>query len=424
MNHHADISTPEALAPARALPTRVVVINDHSTSNGGTAALALLSIRQLRARGIPVTLICGDTGENPELKALGVEVFALGSADLLSLPGRTAALRGIHCKTALALVKKVIAKRDSPTTIYHVHGWAQILSPAIFRALTPVAPRTYLHAHDTFLACPNGMYMDYQRGEVCTRRPLSASCITTHCDKRSYRHKLWRVARHSALFANLDRRAPWAGLITIHPDVGEKFIRAGYPAGLIRVLRNPAKPYSATRIPAEENTTLVYVGRLGHDKGVMDLAEAAARTATKLRLIGDGALRAEIAERFPQVELAGWQSPEQISALVQDARALVMPSHHPEPFALVLPEAIQSGLPVLVSDTALMAAEIEARGLGLRFNVQDTASFDAAIAHLNALPHTEMAAMSARGFTSGASLSMTQDSWAEGLLALYETALH
>lgn len=411
------------MVSARAVPGRVVVINDHSTSNGGTAALALLSIRHLRARGIPVTLICGDKGENPELKALGVEVFALGSADLLDLPGRTAAQRGIHYADALKLVRNVIAQCDDATTIYHVHGWAQILSPAIFRALTPVAPRTYLHAHDTFLACPNGMYMDYQRGEVCARRPMSASCITTHCDKRSYGQKLWRVVRHTALFSNLNRRAPWAGLITIHPDVGEKFIRAGYPSELIRVLRNPAKPYSASRIRAEDNETLVYVGRLERDKGVMDLVQAAARTGTKLRLIGDGALRSEIAEVSPEVELSGWQAPDQIEALVQDARALVMPSHHPEPFALVLPEAIQSGVPVLVSDTALMAREIEARGLGLSFNVQDASAFDAAIARLGALPRAEMAAMSTRGFTSGASLSMTQDSWADGLVDLYVAAL-
>jgi glycosyltransferase involved in cell wall biosynthesis len=101
-----------------------------------------------------------------------------------------------------------------------------------------------------------------------------------------------------------------------------------------------------------------------------------------------------------------------------------MPSHHPEPFALVLPEAIQSGLPVLVSDTALMAAEIEANGFGQQFNVKDAAQFDSAIGHLMALPRAELAEMSTRGFTSGAGLSMTQDSWAEGLLSLYGTALN
>ncbi len=424
MNQHATLSAPEAMDPKQAQPSRVVVINDHSTSNGGTAALALVSIRYLRAQGIPVTFICGDAGENPELDALGVEVCALGSADLLSLPGRTAALRGVHYGAALALVREVIARRDSPSTIYHVHGWAQILSPAIFNALSPLAARTYLHAHDTFLACPNGMYMDYQRGKVCTRRPLSASCITTHCDKRSYPQKLWRVARHTSLFSNLNRRAPWAGLITIHPDVGEKFLRAGYPREVIRVLRNPAKPYSLSRIRAENNQTLVYVGRLERDKGVLDLVQAAYKTQTKLRLIGDGALRAEIAARFPDVILSGWCAPDQIEALVQDARALVMPSHHPEPFALVLPEAIQSGLPVLVSDTALMAPEIEARGFGFAFNVQDADQVAAAIAQLMALPPAEMSEMSARCFASGANLSMTQDSWAEGLIALYAAALN
>lgn len=402
---------------------RVVVINDHSTATGGTAVLALLSIREMRARGIAVTLICGDDGNNPELRGLDVEVVPANGSDLLRRSKSQAMSRGMYDPATSALVARTRERLDGPGTVYHVHGWAQILSPSIFTALAPVARRTFIHAHDTFLACPNGMFMDYRRGEVCHRVPLGASCLATNCDKRSYAQKLWRVSRHATLNRCLDRQAPWAGIITIHHDVAPKFIRAGYPASLLRLLRNPATPLSRTRIKAERHDGLVYIGRLERDKGVLELVQAAARTDTPLRLIGDGALRADIARDHPRVELCGWQAPESIGALLSGARALVMPSHHPEPFALVIPEAVQSGLPVLVSDTALLASEVETEGFGFGFGVFDPAGFDAAITRVRAMESAAMERMSRHCQRRGESLSTTPRTWVDNLLDLYSGAL-
>jgi D-aminopeptidase len=58
-----------------AILERIVIINDVATR--GATGLALLSIRLLRAAGIPVTMITGDDGANAELAAL-VDVAALG----------------------------------------------------------------------------------------------------------------------------------------------------------------------------------------------------------------------------------------------------------------------------------------------------------------------------------------------------------
>lgn len=404
-------------------PDRIVVINDHSSTNGGTAALCLLSIRHFRARGIPVTFVCGDAGENAALRALGVDIRPLGSADLLMRAKLKAAIEGVHNTAAKTLLDEVIAEVAGPDTIFHVHGWAQILSPSIFSALKKVAHRTFIHAHDTFLACPNGMYMDYQKNEVCTRRPLSAGCIATNCDKRSYMQKLWRVARHNALVRSLDKNANWAGIITIHPDVVTKFTRAGFPADRLITVRNPAQAFSNTRVLAEQNDTIVYVGRLERDKGVLDLAKASRTANVKLRMIGDGALFEMLAQNYPEIELTGWQSPKQIGGLVQDARALVMPSHHPEPVAMVIPEAVQSGLPVLVSDTAVLAREIERRGFGLSFNVFDAEHLTSRLEKIKKMPEQDMRSMSETCVNHGHDLSLTQEAWSDALLQKYCNAI-
>ena len=100
-----------------------------------------------------------------------------------------------------------------------------------------------------------------------------------------------------------------------------------------------------------------------------------------------------------------------------------MPSRHPEPFALVIAEAAASGLPVLASDTAAMAGEVEAGGLGFAFDVFDPASFDAAIRRIMELPADEVRAMSLRGFSGEAALGNSQAGWIDGLEAEYDRAL-
>lgn len=402
---------------------KVVVLNDTSVPGGGTAGLALLSIEALRARGIAVEVLSGDAGQNPDLAALGVPITAAGEAPLLQRGRAEAARRGLHNPAAKAMVATYIAQHDTPDTVYHLHAWAQILSPSVFAALAPVAHRTYIHAHDMFIACPNGVFMDYQRQEVCRRTALSLGCIATQCDKRSYPHKLWRVARGAVLKRCFDTGLPWAGVIQIHPDMAPRLARGGIPEPLCRTLRNPAAPFTDRRIAAEANQGLIYVGRLEIDKGVLALAEAARRTGTQVTFIGDGAERARLERDFPEFPVTGWLSRDKIGALAAQARALVMPSLHPEPFSLVLPEAIHSGLPVLVAETALMAAEIDAAGLGLRFDPRDAKSFDSALRRVATLDPARLKEMSLAGAADTGRLALSVDDWADGLVALYHEAL-
>ncbi|MCR9125581.1 MAG: glycosyltransferase [Rhodobacteraceae bacterium] len=401
--------------------TRVVVINDASQAFGGATGLALLNVRLLRARGIDVTYVCGDTGDNDDLKRLGVRVVAAGGARLLNRRRGDAFSRGIHNSDTRDMLARLIAEDDTPGTVYHLHGWAQILSPSIFSALAPVAARCYIHAHDMFLACPNGVYMDYQKSEPCTRVPLSGSCLLCNCDKRSYLHKGWRVLRQHSLRRCFDLSRPWAGIVMIHPGMRPHLMRAGYPDGLLRDLRNPVRPFSETRIRAEENRTLAYVGRLEEDKGVLQLAAAARRTGLHLVFIGEGAMRARLEREYPDARVTGWQTREGIAAHIARARALVLPSIHPEPFGLVVPEAVESGLPVAVAQTAMLARDVVDAGYGLAFDVHDPQSFDGALRALAEMPDPRIADMSKRGFDRVTPIAETEADWVQALVGLYQS---
>ncbi|MGR3568041.1 MAG: glycosyltransferase family 4 protein [Pseudooceanicola nanhaiensis] len=401
---------------------RVVILNDSSIARGGATGLALMSARMLRARGHAVSFISGDTGDGGALAAEGIEALALGGRLLLDRKRIEAVRSGLYNRAMGQRIAAEIAARDTAQTVYHLHGWSRILSPAVFDALRPVAARTYVHAHDYFLACPNGIYFDYRRGEVCGRVPLSASCLGTNCDRRSYGHKLWRVLRQRALRRAFGPGAPWAGVISLGPWMTEPLARGGVPERLITPVGNPARAFTTERVRAEAAERFCYIGRTERGKGVRTLCEAARLAGVKLRVIGDTALQPDLPVAFPEVAFTGWVDQGDIGRHLADCRALVVPSRYPEPFGLVAAEASRSGLPVLISDVMPLAREVADRRLGLAVNSRSAEALADDLRRAAALPAAELRDISIRAFAAEDTFSLTPEAWMDRLEALYARA--
>jgi glycosyltransferase involved in cell wall biosynthesis len=399
---------------------RVVIVNDVTVARGGATALALLEVKLLRELGVSVVFVTGDAGDNPLFGELGVPVVALGGRRLLE-GGAGATMSGLYNRRARDLLASRFAQTDTPQTIYHVHGWSQILSPSLFAALAPYRNRLIISAHDFFLACPNGAYADFRKGRRCDMAPLGAACLTTNCDKRSYGHKLWRVLRQAlqtrALRFENDR--PLA--LMIHETMREPLHRAGLPDAALQALPNPVTPWSGARIAAEQNREYLFVGRFTLEKGP-DLAAAAARRAgASMTLIGDGPMLEPLRRTYPQFSFPGRLPVNEVARRAVTARALVMPSRYPEPYGLVAVEAMWSGLPVLVARDALLAPDIVARGAGLAFDPRDEASFAAALR--DAGDDVRLRAMSLNAFARTRDLGFSPAAWAERLVDIFATTL-
>ncbi|WP_210067885.1 glycosyltransferase family 4 protein [Rhizobium leguminosarum] len=402
---------------------RVVIIDDYSVARGGATALAVLSAKLFRGLDIPVTYICGDDAANAELVALGVSMVGLNSRDLLSAERAKAFVTGIHNGAAVRMVANWIAAEDTADTVYHVHGWHQILSPAIFKALVPVARRCVVHAHDFFTACPNGAFFDYQAQEICLRRPLGGSCIATACDKRSYAHKLWRVARGSNILRLLKDQADFGRIILLHEKMAGFLVGAGYRPERLTTIRNPVAPLSIKRIEAEANEEFVFIGRLDEEKGIEDAVAATRRAGVKLCVIGDGPLMPLVAASGDHVRAVGWQSHAEIGPTIREARALLMPSRYPEPFGLVAIEAARSGLPVIMSRSAFLAEEMQRAGMALACDTADVSAFADTLTRFSQMPGHEVRAMSERAFRLSPDLASTHEEWRDALLAEYQSLI-
>lgn len=405
-----------------ARPDRVVVINDDAVEHGGAAAIALASARLLRERDIPVTFLAGSEAIDANLEGLGVAIAVLGGRHLLERSSGTAFARGLFDPTTNAALARWIEANDTPGTVYHLHNWHKVLSPSVFLALRKVAPRLVISAHDFFLSCPNGGYFLYPQQRECEVAPNSAACVATSCDRRNYAHKLWRVVRHELRHRLFDLTSSAAMVVAVHEAMLPLLTRGPIAADRVCVVRNPATPWRTTRVPAENNREVFFVGRLDGDKGANLLARAAQRVGARLRLIGDGPLAGEIARECPSAELLGWRGRDEIAELIGGARMLVSPTLNREPFGLVALEALMSGIPVIVARSSPFAEEIGDRQFGLSCDPCDGAAMASAIDALlrdDPLVHR----MSCRAFAEARRLAPTPAQWCDNLLALYRSRL-
>jgi len=400
---------------------RIVVINDLARPLGGASALAVQSAFGFARRGLLVTYLSGDTPPASGLNHPGVTMIGLGQDRLLSRGRIDAMLTGWWNRAAHRMVRAWIAAHDTPATVYHLHGWSQILSPAVFAALATVRHRLVISAHDFFLVCPNGAFADLTSGTPCPRVPLGPSCCLARCDRRGRVDKMWRLGRSTIQRAVMPpRHSP--PVLAIHAAMRPLLQRGGIPAVAIRVVPNPVMAWSATRIAAECNREVLFVGRIEATKGA-DLALAAARAAgVPIRVIGDGALAGRLRDAYPEAHFTGRLDHRAIAALACRARLLVMPSRYPEPFGLVAIEALRSGLPVIVPPSALLADDIACIGAGAMVEPRDTRTFAALLRRL-ADDDSAIAAMSHAAFADSGSLALDQEIWLDRLLDAYRDRL-
>jgi phosphatidyl-myo-inositol alpha-mannosyltransferase len=117
---------------------------------------------------------------------------------------------------------------------------------------------------------------------------------------------------------------------------------------------------TSTRLPGPR---IVFLGRLEHRKGA-DIALAAflrlaeRRPDVRLRVLGDGPLRVELARLLAtappdvaaRVELAGRVEPTELPRLLAEADVVTLPSRGGESFGIVLLEAMAARVPIVASD--------------------------------------------------------------------------
>ncbi|MCW2613028.1 MAG: glycosyl transferase [Frankiales bacterium] len=257
--------------------------------------------------------------------ALLVDALRRGGdeVEVFTRPPRERAARLLDAWDPLARRALAAAVARFRPDVVHAHNVVRELSVSVLGA-APAVPLV-LTAHDGRLlgdADGRGTALRaYQRG----RAAVDATFARRHADLVLAVSGPLAARFRGAGFTAVEHTAPWAAA--------------------------PVAPL----VPAQDCRDLVFVGRLGADKGVHVLLEALAGVpGGRLLLAGSGDdLTGSPLVREGRAVLLGTLDRTAVSQLLAGARAVVLPSlpsRRPEGSPLVLAEALVHGRPIVVSD--------------------------------------------------------------------------
>lgn len=194
-----------------------------------------------------------------------------------------------------------------------------------------------------------------------------------------------------------------ADAVTANSSYTARLIREVHDRPVVRI------PFGSTADPLPDDTAsatredsdafeLLFVGRLVERKGVHYLLDALARlrdARVRLRVIGDGPMRAELEARARRngvadaVVFEGFVSRERLARALGACDAFVLPAivdtkGDTEGLGVVLIEALQHGKPVIASDAGGIPDVIRDGETGLLVPPADAPALAAAIARLAA----------------------------------------
>jgi glycosyltransferase involved in cell wall biosynthesis len=205
---------------------------------------------------------------------------------------------------------------------------------------------------------------------------------------RVYLRRLAALQREAALF------------VCVSEFIRERLLARGFPADKLTVIHQgidiPADPSPR---PPSGDPYILFVGRFVEKKGVADLLAAmqilaAGGAATRLVLIGDGPLAAQLrrqAQGLPRVEFLGWQSPVDVRRRMRGAATVCVPSvtaasGDAEGLPNVAIEAMAEATPVVATRHAGIAEAVEHGRTGLLVPEGDPPALAVALATIIAQP--------------------------------------
>jgi glycosyltransferase involved in cell wall biosynthesis len=274
-------------------------------------------------------------------------------------------------------VKRIrqLLKTEKPD-ILHAHNTFPLLSPSVFHAGKEFPTAIVLTLHNYRIFCAAAIPM--RASKVCTE------CLDTQSVVPALRYGCYRRSHLAtiplALMISLHRRVrTWSEYVDAFIALTEFQREALAGAGLPRE-KTYVKPHFYADPPnplpwKEREEKIVYIGRLGEEKGVHVLINAWKdweNGAPQLEIIGDGPLRQNI-ERMtghPSKSLVRITSQlpfDETQRRLAKAKLLVLPSLCFEGFPMVIREAFALGVPVAASRLGAIPSIISEGKNGILF---------------------------------------------------------
>ena len=320
---------------------KILHVNDHLAPKGGVETYLLSAIPRLEADGFEQAVVYG--AGQPELVKHAFEVPEI------STPGwgnRESTLRKLSA-----------AIDEFQPDVVHLHNIHNADAIEYLLDNKPVV----MTSHDFRYLCPASNFY-YRKTEAVCERSCGPACFGVTLSKKCMTPRpkfAWKY--YQRVMRTKKRFADFKHLIAPGQDSADRFIRDGFPADNITILPYFCRiqPLPEPR-PIPDKHLMLYLGRLGGNKGGQYFVEALGRLPDNVHgmFIGnvDATTEGVLARLAKQYNCEGrlswrhWATQEEISQQLMQTSVLVFPSLWPETLGIVGLEAMAHGVPVVASD--------------------------------------------------------------------------
>lgn len=309
--------------------------------------------------------------------------------------------------------------------VCHAHNIYHHISPSILGLLKRRGIPTFLTLHDLKIACP--AYKMLSHDGICERckgghlvQVVKHRCIKNSLGLSAIAFAEARVNRWLGSYQDNVHR-----FIVPSRFYMQKMVEWGWDPGRFAYVPNFVR---AGNLEPDFNPgkSLIYFGRLGHEKGLKTLIKACALAGAQLRIVGTGPEEEDLrtlAERLgADVAFAGYKTGEDLYGEVRSARAVVLPSEWYENAPISLMEGYALGKPAIGAHIGGITELIREGETGRTFVSGDAESLAAVISDFLALPDSRLAEMGqlARHWMEA---DFSPSAYRERLSALYRDAM-
>lgn len=366
----------------------IVVVAEDAAMTGGAERVALSSARELTGRGYPVSLFTAGKALDASL-----DPGMFREIVLLDLPTYWEtwfpAPRAEKLRTMLSQPEpartfaQFLARRDPKRTLVHFHGFHSRLTHGVLAAALDGGFPSLLTMHDFGFTCPNATQFDYTENAICHRRPLSRACWNAPCiHPEAMRLKRLRSLRTLGQRTTLgvDRRLRHLAAVSrFAAGISGPSL---HKSAKVHIVRNPIEAERTSPARPENAQTLLWAGRMTQEKDPMTAAAGAALAGIPIQFAGTGEMETRTRDANPAAEFLGWRRPEEVAALYENSRALVLTSRWYETASLVTLDAMSRGIPPVVPRTSAATEWFDDGVEGLTFGAGDSASLARALEQL------------------------------------------
>ncbi len=275
--------------------------------------------------------------------------------------------------------------KDRVPDVAHLHNVYHQLTLSILDELHTRHVPIVMTLHDYKPVCPS--YLTYVEGQPCHR------CVGSH-PGHAVVHRCIKGSRAASVIAATEaiivraRRLYGRVDAFISPShhLANLMIEGGLPRDRIHVIPNFVADEQFRKgepPPQEERPSILFVGRLEEVKGIRVLLAAARSVAPELDIVvvGSGPLEPEVEAAADEgiVRYLGRREWDEVAALMDRARATVVPSLWEENCPMVVLEAGARGCPVVVANRGGLVELVNEGVDGFLFAAGDPEDLSAAL---------------------------------------------